>query len=185
MDRIRSRAGALAAAVSRHDETQAAEIRRLGGELEERFLSRRLRVTQAAMHPPQRLNLDRGGRVLLSEGWYSGEESGCEFLAPEARDVHRVWSLRSDQGTEASWRQTVWLTPGSYRFSAIIRTTDVVAASAGALRGAGLRLVGREVQSRSWIRGTRSARARHVDFEADGAVTLAMELRAPVRRSVL
>lgn len=176
--RIRSRAGALAEAVSRHDAALSSELLRLGRELEERFLSRCARVKQAALHPPQRVTLGRGGRVSLSDGWYAGEESGGEFLPPDAASPHRVWQLRAKEGTEASWRQTVWLEPGSYRFSAVIRTTGVETDPDGTLRGAGLRVLGRDLHSRSWIRGTRGPRSRHVDIEADGPVTLLLELRA-------
>jgi len=176
--RIRSRAGALAEAVSGHDEAQSAELLRLGRELEERFLSRCVRVKQAALHPPQRVTLGQGGRVSLSDGWYAGEESGGEFLPPDAASPHRDWQLRAKEGTEASWRQTVWLEPGSYRFSAVIRTTGVETDPDGTLRGAGLRVLGRDLHSRSWIRGNRGPRSRHVDFEADGPVTLLLELRA-------
>ena len=176
--RIRSRTVALAEAVSHHDAALPSELIRLGRELEERFLSRCVRVKQAALHPPQRVTLGRGGRVSLSDGWYAGEENGGEFLPPDAASPRRDWQLRAKEGTEASWRQTVWLDPGRYRFTAVIRTTGVVSEPGTPLRGAGLRVLGSDLHSRSWIRGTRGPRSRHVDFEADGPVTLLLELRA-------
>lgn len=176
--RIRSRAEALATAVARHDETQAVGLRQSAADVVDRFERRRLRVQQAAEHPPERVHLGPGGRISLREGWYRGEESGAEFLPPDRNDARPGWRLRANDSTEASWRQTLWLPKGRYRFSAAIQTTGVVTESSGERRGAGLRVLGQEGRSSSWISGTRGPRPRHLDFEADGPVTLILELVA-------
>ncbi|MBL9174988.1 MAG: CotH kinase family protein [Verrucomicrobiales bacterium] len=176
--RIRSRAEALATAVARHDETQAVGLRQSAADVVDRFERRRLRVLQAAEHPPERVLLGPGGRIALREGWYRGEEPGAEFLPPDQNNAHPGWRLRATEFTEASWRQTLWLPRGRYRLSAVIRATEVVTEHSGDRRGAGLRVLGHEGRYSSWIAGTRGPRRRHLDFEADGPVTLLLELVA-------
>lgn len=176
--RIRSRAEALARAVSQKDEALAAELRRSADDLVDRFERRRVRIRQAAHHPPERVELGPGGQIALRDGWYRGNESGAEFMPPDRDDGRAGWRLKATDSTEASWRQTFWLPKGRYRFSAAIQTTGVVTESSGERRGAGLRVLGQEGRSSSWISGTRGPRLRHLDFEADGPVTLVLELVA-------
>jgi hypothetical protein len=176
--RIRSRAEALATAVARHDASQAAGLRQFAIDVVDRFERRRVRVRQAAEHPPEQVQLGPGGRISLREGWYRGEESGAEFLPPDQTEAHPGWRLRATESTEASWRQTLWLPRGRYRFSAAIRTTGVVTEPSGDRRGAGLRVLGREGRSTSWVSGSRGPRLRQFEFEAEGPVTLILELVA-------
>ena len=176
--RIRLRADVLETAVARHDATMAEEIRRSADDLADRFQRRRIRIRQAAGHPPERIQLGPGGSISLPSGWYSGDEPGAQFLPPAGTGSPPEWTLRVNAGTEASWRQSLWLPQGRYRFSATVRTRAVETGASHERRGAGLRVLGREERSRAWLSGTRGARLRHVDFDADGPVTLILELAA-------
>jgi hypothetical protein len=87
--------------------------------------------------------------------------------------------IRADAAAAASWRRSIALPPGRYRFEAIVKTADVAAGGDATGDGAGLRISG---GTRKGVNGiTGSAAWQRIGFEFDGTgaeVVLVAELRS-------
>ena len=87
--------------------------------------------------------------------------------------------IRADGAAAASWRRTVALSPGRYRFEAMVKTADVAAGGDASGDGAGLRISGGTRKGVNALTG--NAAWQKVGFEFDGAggeVILVAELRS-------
>lgn len=176
--RIRARASMLAAAVEVHDPDQASTLRELGADLARRFGERLAFARPATRTSPRALAHARSGPVLLADGWHPDRDPHPEMVFQVPTDTDRTWRLGAERPGVGSWRQTLDLPPGRYRFSARVTTSGVSVEDFESPRGAGLRVLGGEVRSRSWVRGNRRERQCRLEFEASGPVCLLLELRA-------
>ena len=177
-NRIRSRAARLADAVESQDTSLASTLRELGHELSRRFAERLAYARPAAIHPPRPLPGARSGPILLADGWHPDRDPQPEMTFQRPTKTDRNWRLRAEGPGSGSWRQTLDLPPGRYRFSATVTTMGVSVEDLESPRGAGLRILGGDVRSRSWVRGTRRQRHCRMEFEANGPVCVVLELRA-------
>lgn len=172
--RIRDRSGRLAQALEATEPELSRRLREMGEDLAQRFAERRRRIAPALEHPPRPVEWDSRGRVVLAEGWHADAGEGS----------WRSWREGTVLGMEAagesvgSWRQTLLLPPGRYRFSARIGTRDVVGTGDRSGRGAGIGILGSDRPGPRRVRGTHPGSHRRIHFEADGPVTLLLELRA-------
>ena len=177
-NRIQTRASKLADAVEAHDPSLASTLREQGADLARRFTERLAFAGPAVRHPPRSFPHARSGPILLTDGWHPDRDPHPEMTFRESADSDRTWRLEASGPGSGSWRQTVDLPPGRYRFSARVTTTGVGVGDLESPRGAGLRVLGGEVRSRAWVRGTRRTRECRMEFDADGPVCLLLELRA-------
>ena len=93
-------------------------------------------------------------------------------------DGRHCLHIRADGTAAASWRRTMFLEPGRYRFEAMVKTADVAAGGDASGEGAGLRISG---GTRKGVNGlTGSAAWQKLAFEFDGGseVVLVAELRS-------
>lgn len=177
-NRIRSRAARLADAVESQDTSLASTLRELGDELARRFAERLAYARPAAIHPPRPLPGARSGPILLADGWHPDRDPQPEMTFQRPTKTDRNWRLRAEGPGSGSWRQTLDLPPGRYRFSATVTTMGVSVEDLESPRGAGLRILGGDVRSQSWVRRTRRQRHCRMEFEANGPVCVVLELRA-------
>lgn len=176
--RIQTRATKLAEAIEVHDASLASTLRELGSDLARRFGERLAYQRPAVRHPPRALPHARSGPILLADGWHPDRDPHPQMSFQVPTEAARSWRLRAESPGWGSWRQTLDLPPGRYRFSARVTTSGVGVGDLESPRGAGLRVLGGEVRSRTWVRGTRHRRECRMEFEAEGPVCLLLELRA-------
>jgi hypothetical protein len=94
-------------------------------------------------------------------------------------DGRKCLHLRSEGGTTASWRRSLELENGSYRFEARIRTRGVKAAEDDSGKGVGVRISGKSRIGGNSVAGDSGWQTVGYDFETDGGnVVLVAELRA-------
>lgn len=108
-----------------------------------------------------------------------GGEAG--FEGPVDADGLRVLKILSHGHTTASWRGTVKLPAGKYRFEGRVRARGVQAVRDEQGEGAGLRISGRETPRENRLSGDSNWTALSQVFEVpagESAVTLVCELRA-------
>ena len=87
--------------------------------------------------------------------------------------------IRADGETNGSWRRTLAIEPGKYRFEARLRTKGVVAAQNSSGEGAGLRISGGTRNGINAVSGDAAWQTVAFPFEASGGETmLVVELRA-------
>ncbi|MCP5520878.1 MAG: CotH kinase family protein [Verrucomicrobiales bacterium] len=148
----------------------------LGGQIvaRERWLETQLNVNRAG--PP---TFEEGTASL--DGWTAfNPPANGSLSAGRAPDSRRILRIVAGDRTAASWRTTLRLKPGCYRFQGRARAVGVVALPFGKHHGAGLRVAGREEISGE-LTGTTGWKPLEIRFEATEAeeeVRLICELRA-------
>ncbi|MFM8359710.1 MAG: hypothetical protein ACKOET_14280, partial [Verrucomicrobiota bacterium] len=164
----------LSEAIAATDPAQARQLSETGEDLDRRWAERCRRLAPDLQHPPRPVEWDARGRAILADGWHPDVGEG-PWQPGRDSAVLRLEALGESAG---SWRQTLLLPPGRYRFSARIGTRAVVGAGDRPVRGAGIVRVGADPPGPRRLAGTRAERTRTLRFEADGPVTLGLELRA-------
>jgi hypothetical protein len=92
-------------------------------------------------------------------------------------DGQRAFHIKADGSAAASWRRTVALEPGKYRFEAMCKIANVDGSGDESGKGAGLRISG--LQRAAGVKGTTGWQKLAYDFDATGAdVVLVAELRS-------
>jgi hypothetical protein len=87
--------------------------------------------------------------------------------------------IRADAAAAASWRRTVALPPGHYRFEAMVKTANIAAGGDASGDGAGLRISGGTRKGVNGISGSAAWQRIGFEFDASGAeVVLVAELRS-------
>lgn len=172
--RIRDRSARLAGALAAADPGLARRLPETGEDLARRLAERRRQVAPDLLHPPRPVTWDARGRAVLADGWHPGAGEGSWRPVTEPAAL-RLEALGEGAG---SWRQTLLLPPGRYRFSARIGTRAVVGTGNRGVRGAGITVVGTDRPGPRPLAGTQAHRTRTLRFEADGPVTLELGLRA-------
>ena len=127
--------------------------------------------------PVKPVVFDAKGALKIGPGWtFQGTEGGQgDEVKIENRDCLR---LVATGAASPSWRQTVRLEAGRYRFEVMARTAGVAATDDERGKGAGLRVSGLPKRA-NFIEGDASWQALSYEFETGGGdVPLVAELRA-------
>ena len=127
--------------------------------------------------PVKPVVFDAKGALKIGPGWtLQGTEGGQgDEVKIENRDCLR---LVATGAASPSWRQTVRLEAGRYRFEAMARTAGVAATDDERGKGAGLRVSGLPKRA-NFIEGDAAWQALSYEFETGGGdVPLVAELRA-------
>ena len=151
-------------------------------ELEERIASRARHVAQQASRPePKVPEFELGRPVNIAEGWNVKSESEDARVVEEGNGDSRCYVIEAGRSSScvASWRRTLVLPEGTYRFSAELDIRDVKPLEDGAQSGAGIRISG---SGRDHGRaGTGGFKILTYEFQVDEEsreVVLVAELRA-------
>jgi CotH kinase protein len=149
-------------------------------EVKQRVAERRQRLEQQLREPePSLLGFENG--VARLSGWKPVDApAGGRLDESTAPDGRKSLHLRAGPVTSASWRTTVLLAKGRYRFQAAVRTQGVEALNFGRNHGAGLRVVGGSPTLRYELTGDHEWTRLEQPFEiqSDQEVELICELRA-------
>jgi spore coat protein H len=111
------------------------------------------------------------------KNWRS--EGGGAF-AEVVMDGQKCFHIRADASASASWRRSVNLEPGKYRFEAQVKVANVDGPGDSSGVGAGLRISGAARTGANGLKGSSQWQKLAYEFDATGAdVMLVAELRAP------
>ncbi len=126
---------------------------------------------------PKPFEFDAKGVAKIPKNWQpQGSAAQSEERADEGK---ACFYIRADGDTSASWRRTLPLEPGNYRFEARLRTKGVVAAQSSSGEGAGVRISGGTRSSVNAVSGDAPWQGVAFPFAASGGeVMLVVELRA-------
>ena len=127
--------------------------------------------------PVKPVVFDAKGALKVGPGWtFQGTEGGQgDEVKIENRDCLR---LVATGAAAPSWRQTVQLEAGKYRFEAVARTQAVAATDDEKGKGAGLRVSGLQKRANA-MEGDAAWQTLSYEFETGGGVVpLVAELRA-------
>jgi hypothetical protein len=126
---------------------------------------------------PKPFEFDKDGVAKLEKSWRT--EGSAAQIEERADDGRLCLYIRADGGSNASWRRTVNLEPGKYRFEARVRTKAVAAAQSSSGEGAGLRISGGTRNGVNALAGDSQWQLVSFPFETPGGeVVLVAELRA-------
>ena len=104
---------------------------------------------------------------------------GGGVMDEQTVDDQRCLHIRADNAAAASWRRSVALAPGRYRFEAMVKTAGVEGGDASG-DGAGLRISGGTRKGVNGLTGNAAWQKIGFEFEATGAeAILVAEVRAP------
>lgn len=147
----------------------------------ERLTARAENLREQCNRPePRPLEFDAKGKAPL-EGWVDRGESGQGQLEKlEEKGKPNLLSIQSGEGdsTIASWRTTVLLSPGQYRFAGLVKTKDVKGLDDDRGTGAGLRISGEKRDNKKVGTGAWSELAYEFSIDQQREVELVAELRA-------
>ena len=166
------------AALALRDPNAAKEYQNRINEARGRVASRIQAVAKQLGNVPKPFNFDQKGMVKLGgDGW--NQEGTAAALDGAVVDGRPCFHIRADGETTGSWRKTVTLGPGKYRFTGRLRTTGVVATLGNSGAGAGVRISGGTRIGINGISGDSQWKEVTYDFESPGGdVVLVAELRA-------
>jgi spore coat protein H len=157
-------------------ESEFEAVKRESLELCSRIALRKNSLFQQLQEPgPERLVFTNGTAPLTI--WKAYDEPPGGWMRDNG---NAGLQIVAGPKTSASWRTTVRLQNGRYRFVGSARTFGVAPLSFGSSRGASLRLFGREGRSAE-LSATDSAERLQVEFQVDQEeedITLVCELRA-------
>ncbi|HEV7868445.1 MAG TPA: CotH kinase family protein [Chthoniobacteraceae bacterium] len=156
---------------------------KLGKDYEARIAEARSRVEQRVAglakqlgDLPKPFEFDQNGIAKLEKGWREENGGGAQLSKAEA-DGKPCLRIAAQGPCNASWRSTVQLDGGKYRFEALARSAGIAATSDGPAKGAGLRLSGG--QRTNTLEGDSAWKQVSHEFETPGGnVVLVAELRA-------
>ena len=104
--------------------------------------------------------------------------TGGGAMDEQTVDGQRCLHIRADNAAAASWRRSVTLAPGRYRFEAMVKTADIEGGDESG-EGAGLRISGGKRKGVNGLKGTAAWQKLGYEFDATGAETiLVAEVRA-------
>ena len=93
-------------------------------------------------------------------------------------DGQRCLHICADGAAAASWRRTVALDAGRYRFEAMVKTADVAAGGDETGEGAGLRISGGKRKGVNGLTGSAAWQKLGFEFDGGGDTILVAELRS-------
>ena len=126
---------------------------------------------------PKPVAFDANGVAKLTKGW-SQDGTGA-VLDEVAKDAQPCLHIRAEGATLASWRQTLRLDAGRYRFEAKVATANVVGVKDTSGEGAGLRISGGVRGGQNAAVGSAAWQPIGYTFDTPGGdIVLVAELRA-------
>ena len=126
---------------------------------------------------PKPVAFDANGVAKLTKGW-SQDGTGA-VLDEVAKDAQPCLHIRAEGATLASWRQTLRLDAGRYRFEAKVATANVVGVKDTSGEGAGLRISGGVREGQNAAVGSAAWQPIGYTFDTPGGdIVLVAELRA-------
>ena len=158
---------------------------KLGQDFQGQINAARDRVTQRianigkqvgdAPKPPQ---FGNDNAMKLTEGWAPESGAGGEVAMDEAAaDGKKCLHIRANSASAGSWRRTMNLPPGRYRFEARVKTAGVVATDDAKNKGAALRISG-GAKGTDFAEGDCAWKTLAYTFDSPGGdVVLVAELR--------
>lgn len=123
------------------DAGEFRDLKRALDEVKRRCMERRAFLEQQRQLPEPTPPVFLNGSVSLRDWRAVGVPSGGTMDRTPAPDGRPALRIRAGPRTSASWRTTVLLRPGRYRFAGDVSTHGVEPLSFGRNRGAGLRVV--------------------------------------------
>ena len=156
------------------------ELRREAGELCARIKEREASLRKQLREPDSAIP-DFHHDVAVLDGWKPvSETTGGRMQELSTPDGKSALKILAGPKTSASWRTTVRLPPGRYRFRGNARVSGVMALPFGVNQGSRLRVAGKAPQSAK-LTGTSDWKMLEVDVEVgspEEEVVLVCELRA-------
>jgi hypothetical protein len=138
-------------------------------------------LTQSLVPDPRRTLMFQGG-VAQVKDWRTDYEPGvAERQSGQGANGGGALGLTAGERTTPSWRLSLQLAAGRYRFEALVRTAGVDAIQDDVGGGAGIRASGARHKRANQLRGDAPWQAVSCEFDAPGfpeEVTLVCELRA-------
>ncbi len=126
---------------------------------------------------PKPIKLDPNGIVKLdAKGWHA--EGGGAAMDEAAQDGRQCLHIKASGESTGSWRQSVTLPPGKFRFYAQVTTKGVAGSASAAGSGAGIRISGGVRAAADQIVADTGWKEIAFEFDAPGPVVLVAELRA-------
>ena len=125
--------------------------------------------------PPQ---FDKDNAMKLTDGWAPESGAGGDAAMDEAAaDGRKSLHIRANSLSAGSWRRTMNLPPGKYRFEARVKTAGLVATDDAKNKGAALRISGGS-KGTEFAEGDCAWKTLAYSFESPGGdVILVAELR--------
>lgn len=146
------------------------------GEIRNRVEGRITTVGKMLGDMPKPFEFDKDGVAKLEKGW-NEENTGGARIDRATVDGRKCLHIAAEGQTAASWRSTLQLDPGKYRFEARVKTAGVAAVATESGKGAGLRISGG--QRTNAVEGDTGWKPLAHEFETPGGeVRLVAELRA-------
>lgn len=145
-------------------------------------MARRHRYLQDALssHPPSPIHLAPGACLVVTN-WEAFDPPKTGHMRREkAPDGRLALSIKTAAHSDASWRASLLLEPGLYRFEGAIRSAGVKALDFGKGRGARLRVAGFAPPQGKDVEGDTPWRSLVAEFEVKAVVSISLicELRA-------
>jgi hypothetical protein len=127
---------------------------------------------------PKPAQFDKDNAFKLVDGWRPENGSGGDAAMDEAQaDGRKCLHIHANSASAGSWRRTMNLPPGRYRFEANVKTAGVVPTDDAKNRGAALRISG-GAKGTEYAEGDSGWKTIHYNIESQGAdVVLVAELR--------
>ena len=125
---------------------------------------------------PRPVEFDKAGVMKLAKGWreQSGGAARIDNVAIEGKQCLHIVA----GGGVGSWRKTLELPPGKYRFEAMAKGAGITSTGDGGGKGAGLRISGATARANG-IEGDAGWKQLAFEFDSGGGNTvLVAELRA-------
>jgi spore coat protein H len=175
LDQLTQRNRAAAAEVGRgfanHWESAVADVRR-------RMIERWQFINGQIENEPKPMDFSK---PVLVKGWRQQIEVGGPRIDQPAIDGKPTLHIAANGQSTASWRSSLFLDPGKYRFEVMARTTKLAPMRDSKGEGAGIRISGSSQPRRNSVSGDTDWTKLQYDFEVQGTpseVTLVCESRA-------
>jgi spore coat protein H len=143
------------------------------------LVTQRAASIQQQLNTPEPVPLKFASGTALIAGWKPQSQIGDAAL--DESSSNNALHIRAQGQTIASWRATVLLDPGKYRFEARVRTADVKGISDEKGEGAGLRISGSQARRSNHAAGDSDWQILTYEFNVTNPsqeVVLVAELRA-------
>jgi len=125
---------------------------------------------------PKPIEFDSRGTMRLAKGWREQPSGGR--IDQAKMDGKNCFHIKAEGATASSWRRTVHLPTGKYRFEGMAKTAAVVGMDEAKGKGAGLRISGSGM-NRAGLEGDSDWKPIAFEFETQETdVTFVAELRA-------
>lgn len=144
----------------------------------DRVTARIVAVGKQLGNMPKPVEFDKNGALRLAKGWREQSAGGGRIDQAKV-DGKSCLHVTAEGASTNSWRSTVHLPAGKYRFEALAKTAAVAATDDGKGKGASLRISGAGANRGQGLAGDSGWKQITYEFETGEAdVTLVAELRA-------